>query len=94
MQNIAHTALDDQLPVKALILLLREVVACGSEPAHLNVRKYTMASEGMSRSQILCQPVRCNGKQHTPVKFCVSLCNVMENSIPQSTWPGTASALA
>ncbi len=66
MQHIAYTAFDDQLPMKALILLLREVVAYGSEPAHLNVRKYTMASEGMSRSQILCQPVQCNGKQHTP----------------------------
>ncbi len=63
MQHIAHTAVNDQLPVKALILLLREVVAYGSEPAHLNVRKYTMASAA--------------------VKFHVSLCNVMDKSIPQ-----------
>ena len=66
MQHKAHTAFDDQLPVKALILSLREVVAYGSEPAHLNVRKYTMASKGMSRSQMLRQPVQCHAKQHTP----------------------------
>lgn len=59
----AHTVFVDQLPVKALTLLLRDVVACGSEPAYLNARKYTMASEGMSSSLSWCQPVQCNAKQ-------------------------------